>query len=850
MAEKYRIGPLLLDAEAQALTHGGKPIALGQRPIAVLTVLVRAAGDYVPKTRIVESAWPGLFVEESNLSVQISAIRRALCIVPGGDTWLETLARRGYRFVGPVVALSNKTNCGNATTRAPTNFAEPITSFVGRETEQAIVRSLLVSHRLVTLTGAGGIGKTRLALRVAVEMRDAYEDGVWLIELASLREPDFVPRTVTAVLGLEEHPGKSSAKMLAEYLESKHLLLVLDNAEHLLAAIAQLTDELTRQCPHITVMVTSREQLAVLGEATYRVPSLSVPRRDRQLTAESVSPYESAQLFRQRAQLFLRQFDITDQNAPALASICERLDGIPLALELAAGRMRSMSVEEVNHRLDQRFRLLTGASRTAPRRQQTLRAVVDWSYDLLNDAEKMLLDRLSVFSGGWTLEAAEQVCNGEGIESWEVLDILTALIDKNLVVADERRGQTRYRLLETVRQYAWDRLTERRDGRRWQDEHRAYFLELATHAEPHLRSSEQRAWLDRLEAEHDNVRSALRWSSAKEETAQGLELAASFWPFWLMRGHFHEGRTWLSAFLASTRAGEALHARARALRGSGVMAELEGDYRAASAAYEQSMAMFRELGDRRGIAGSLHNLGSVASAKGDDETAQALWEQTLAIRREMTDDLGIADVLGNLGKVAYHRGDYEAARAMWEESLSISRRLNDLRGVKFSLSNLGRLALDDADYASSRAMWEESRKIAQELGDRWAYAWSIMDLGDLAFAQNDYRKARTLHQESLSIRRELGNRPSVADSLERLAGIAFVLEAPLRGARICGAVERLREEIGVPLSPDEQIRYDRSVDCARDAHGNDATFNSAWQGGREMTLEQAIAYALAADREA
>ena len=832
------------------LTQAGKPIALGRRAVAVLTALVRGAGDYVPKLRIVEAAWPGRFVEESNLSVQISAIRRALSIVPGGDGWLETLQGRGYRFVGPVALLRERMARETATISPRTNVTEPMTSFIGRESEQTEIRDLLTGHRLVTLTGAGGVGKTRLALRVASQMLDVHRDGVWLVELASLCDAGLVPRTVAAILGIEERSGKSSGKVLAEYLESKQLLLVLDNAEHLLAASAQLVDEVTRQCPHVAVLMTSRERLGVPGEAIYRVYPLSVPDRQSELTAERLFRYESVQLFRERAQLLVPNFVITEHNAPAVAAICQRLEGIPLAIELAAARVRSMSAEEVNRRLDQRFRLLTGGSRTAPRRQRTLRAAIDWSYDLLSDTEKRLLDRLSVFSGGWTLEAVEEVCSGDGIEQWEVLDLMTALVDKNLVLTREDHAETRYGLLETVRQYAWDRLTQCTDCARWNRGHLAYFLQLAEQAERHLRSAEQQRWLEVLEAEHGNVRSALRWSSATDDAAaDGLRLAASFWPFWLMRGHFREGRAWLARFLAATPAEQSLPARARALRGSGVMAELEGDYAAARASYEQSIAICRELGDRRGIAGSLNNLGSIASAQGDEETARRLWEQTLEIRRETADALGIADVLGNLGKVAYHRRDYEAARAMWDESLSISRQLNDRRGMTFSLSNLGRVALDQRDYATARAMWEESRTMAEELGDRWGYAWSLMNLGDLACAQNDYPTGKMLHQDSLAIRRELGNRPSIADSLDRLAAVAFVLQGPLVAARIWGAVERLREEIGTPLSSDERIRQEGLVASARHVLGDDSAFSSHWQHGRGMTLEQAMAYALQADKD-
>ncbi|MGE5102447.1 MAG: ATP-binding protein, partial [Deltaproteobacteria bacterium] len=488
---------------------------------------------------------------------------------------------------------------------------------------------------------------------------------------------------------------------------------------------------------------------------------------------------------------------------------------------------------------------LTGGARTVPRRQQTLRAAIDWSYDLLSDAEKALLARLSVFAGGCTLDAAEHVCVGEGLETHDVLDLLAALGDKSLVLIAEGDGVTRYWLLETVRQYARDRLNQSCENGRSQHAHLAYFLHTAEEAGPQLRGPEQQRWLERLEAEHDNMRSALAWSSEEDgESTGGLRLAGALWFFWLMRGHFREGRDWLSRLLAAAPVSEALHARARALRGRGVFAELEGDYVTARAVYEQSIALCRQSGDRGGLAAALNNLGSVASAQGDVQTALVLWEQSLAIRRELHDVRGTADLLGHLGKAAYNRGDHASARAMWEESLAISRELGDAWGVGFSLSNLGRLALDEGDYASSREMLEASRNFSHESGDKWGYAWSLMDLGDLAYSQHDYSAARALQQECLAIRRDLHNRPSIADSLERLAQIALALTRPSGAARIWGAAERLREELGVPLSADERRRYEGLVASARQILADDEDFNVAWREGRAMTLEQAIAYAL------
>ena len=686
----------------------------------------------------------------------------------------------------------------------PNNLPQQLTSFIGRENEIVEVKKLLGTTRLLTLTGSGGCGKTRLATHVAADLLDAYPDGVWLVELASLADPDLVPQTVIRVVGLKEEPGRSLAQTLSEHLKSRHLLLVLDNAEHLLSACAQLADAVLRQCPRIVILVTSREVLGMAGELTYRVPSLSVPDPKRDATPEHLSQYESVRLFIERARFQLPQFAVTQQNAPALVSVCYRLDGIPLALELAAARVRSMSVEEVNQRLDQRFLLLTSGSRTALPRQQTLRALIDWSYGLLNDAEKALLCRLSVFAGGWTLAAAENVCVGESVDDGATLDLLTSLVDKSLVLAVERNGATRYRLLETVRQYLSDRLRESGEDARRKERHLAYFLTLAEEAELQLIGSHQQTWLDRLETEHDNVRSALAWSNTSGgNAANGLQLAGFVWWFWLVRGYFGEGRGWLSALLTTVPSGEALVARAKALTGAGALALQQGDYPAARALHGESLAIRRQLGDRRGIASSLGNLGNVFYDQGDYPTARALYEESLAIWRELGDQRGIARALNNLAGAAHDQGDYPAVLAMFEESLAIFRKLDDLGGIAMLLNNLGDLASSQSDYAGARALYIEGLTIRSELGDRWG----------------------------------------IAETLNGLAYVAFGLASFGQATRMWGGAERLREEIGATLQPRDRLRYDRQVAAARAAMGDNA-FDLTWQDGRAMTLEQAIRFAL------
>ena len=726
----------------------------------------------------------------------------------------------------------------------PNNLPQQLTSFIGREREIAEIEALLVKAWMLTLTGSGGSGKTRLCLQVAADSLEQFPDGAWFVELAPLADPVLVPQTVASVLGLKEEPGKPITQTLTEHLKRKRLLLLLDNCEHLLDPCAKVADALVRQCPGVQILVSSREALGVAGEQTYRVPSLSLPDRKKVQTPTTLSQFESVQLFIARALLVRPNFQVTNQNAPAVASLCWHLDGIPLAIELAAARVRTLSVDEIDAKLDQRFRLLTGGSRTALPRQQTLRSLIDWSYDLLHEREKLLLQRLSVFAGGWTLAAAEQVCVGEGMEDWEVLDLLTSLADKSLVVAEEKDGHSRYRLLETVRQYARERLLEGEGGKAVRERHRDTFLALVEEAEPKLLGAEQAEWLQRLEEEHENLRAALDWSVAEAGSAGGLRLCGALLRFWATRGHLSEGREWCVRVLGKAGSEERTQQRAKALNVAGVLAYYQGDYHAARARYEESLAILRQLGDRKGTASALNNLGNVTGEQGDNSAARALHEESLAIRRELGDRSGIATSLGNLGIVACDRGDFASARARHEECLAIRRELGDRGGIANSMHNLGLVAYYQGDYPGARSLYEECLANWREMGYRFGMAVALSNLGNLVFAQGEYPAAGALHQEGLLIRRALGDRRGIAYSLEGLASVVAARDSSLHAAGIWGAAERLREEIGSPLSPNERPRYDRHVVAARAALGDDAAFDRAWQGGRELMLEQAIELAL------
>jgi non-specific serine/threonine protein kinase len=680
------------------------------------------------------------------------------------------------------------------------NLPRQLTSFIGREREIAEIKNLLATVLLLTLTGSGGCGKTRLALKVAEDLMSQFPDGVWFVELAALSDLAFVAQAVAGALGVGERPGSPLVNTLIDHLGSKNVLLVLDNCEHMIDACAALSESLLRSCPNLRILATSRESLGIGGERAWRVPSLSMPDPVRMSPISAgtsdLTQYEAVRLFIDRAAA--AGFKATKGNAPTIALICHRLDGIPLAIELAAARAKALSVEQIADHLDDRFRLLTGGGRTAPPRQKTLLATMDWSYGLLSEAERVLFRRLSAFVGEFTLPAAEEVC-ADGIGRDEILDLLTHLVAKSLVAVKEERGEARYRLLETIRQYARSRLLESGEESVLRGRHRDWFLSLAERAEPELRGPDQGMWLDRLELEHDNLRAALAWSRESGEAEEALRLAGALWWFWYARGYWNEGRTWLEGAL-SEGSGTSASVRAKALNGAGLLARDQGDYGRAEMLCEESLALFRKLGDKRGIAWSLRNLGFVVWSRGDNERAGMLSEGSLALFREIGDKWGIANSLRILGLVARRQGDYGRAAELGEGSLALSR----------------------------------------EIGDGWGIARSHSFLGYVAFGRGDYERASMLYRDGLAMSRELKDKWDFDWCLKGLAGVAEAEGQLGQAARLFGAEEALREAIGVLPSPFSKDDYDKSVAAVRAGLGEEK-FAAAWEEGRAMTPEQAIA---------
>lgn len=726
--------------------------------------------------------------------------------------------------------------------RAPNNLPGQLTSFIGRRRERAEVRRLFGSSRAVTLTGPGGSGKTRIAIQVATDMLNEQPDGAWLVELESLSDRDLVPQTVASVLGVQEEPGRPLLEVLAGYIVSKQMLLVLDNCEHLASAVAAAAEGLLRECPQLRILATSREPLGLRGELVWRVPMLSVPdiRTTAVKTKDIVSRYESVRLFVDRAVAALPSFQLTDRNATAVAQICHRLDGIPLAIELAAVRVKALPVEKILARLTDRFQLLTGGSRTALPRQQTLRATVDWSYELLAPKERILLNRVTVFAGGFTLEAAEGVCPNGDIADAEVLDLVSALVDKSLVVPDEmEEGGGRYRLLETIRDYGGEKLRASGEADLVSARHGDYFITFAETAEPELRGPEQALWLKRIEQEHDNVRLGIREYVARGNSEGALRLAGALWRFWYVRGYWEEGRKRLGEVASVGDTGARTSGRAKALYGGAVLARVQGDFRAAETMLQESLAIACELGTRGAVADALFELGNVANQQEDLVAARGFYEQALDIRRELRDRPGIALTSHGLGVVAYAMGDPAAARALYEEAIGIQHELGNLRSEAAGLNGLGDVALYQGDLPAAREFQNRSLAIQRELGDKSGIAFSLRLLGRIAVREGDVASARALLLESLEIFQDVGDTGGIADAIEAMAELSATAGDAERALRLAGAAAAHREAIQVPLAGPDQEQLTRSLAAARAKLG-DGDAERAFAAGRAIGLERAV----------
>lgn len=701
------------------------------------------------------------------------------------------------------------------------NLPNPQSSFVGREWEMVEVKRSLAMTGVLTLTGTGGCGKTRLALEVARDLVGVYPDGVWLVELAPLSDPELVPRAVAATLDVSEQPGRPLTETLSNYLRSRQTLLVLDNCEHLIAGCARLADALLGSCPGLRVLATSREALGVAGEANWPLSPLTLPDAERSLPPiEELPRYEAIRLFLDRARARLPAFELTGENAGAVVEVCRKLDGIPLGIELATARLTVLAVEQVAARLNDSLQLLTTGPRTAVPRHRTLRATLAWSHDLLDEPERELFRRLSVFAGGWTLEAAEAVGVDDEIEEGRasnprVLDLLGGLVDKSLVVAEasaEAGGALRYRMLEPVRQYGRERLEESGEIEQVRERHARHYLALAEVAEPELIGAGQVAWLERLEAEYGNLRAALDWcldeEDAEERAETGLRLAAALGRFWGRHGP-SEGLRWLEKGLARGRASPA-SLRAKALNEAGFIAIYQGDPQSV-ALLEESLALYKELGDRSGAAMAITHLGHASTHAGQRVRLAALRVEAEAMLREPLDRRTSGHLLLFLGIAAQSDRDHEQVAIRIEESLALLKEVGDLRGVAMCLTTLGMGALDRRDPGRAAEVFEEDLRVLREIKDKVGIVYGLLGM----------------------------------------AAVNALRGRPTAAARLFGAAESLREDIGHPLMPHEEASYDYEGYLASARAGlTEAAFDAAWSEGSAMSFERAIEYALSPEEPA
>jgi predicted ATPase/transcriptional regulator with XRE-family HTH domain len=764
----------------------------------------------------------------------------------------------------------------------------PLTSLLGREEDVTAVCALLRRPEvgLVTLTGAGGIGKTRLALRVATELRADFADGTCFVSLATLDDPALVVSTIAHTLGLKETENRSPYDLVQRALRDKRLLLLLDNFERLLPAAPRLTALLAR-CLQLKILVTSRAVLHVQGEYEFLVSPLALPALEPLPALEALASSPAVALFLQRAQAVRPAFQLRDSNASAIAEICVRLDGLPLALELAAARSKLLSPQELLARLSHRLEVLTSGPQDLPERQQTLRNTILWSYQLLGAQEQRLFRRLSVFAGGCQLQAAEAVCaaldHGER-GAWHILERVTSLLDKSLLQTVQQEGkQSRLVMLETIREYGLEALVTSGEMEASRQAHAHYYLELAEEAERELEGLQAAVALEQLEREHDNLRAVMRWSLERGEMGHSIEMAlrlgAALQQFWKVRGHLSEGRTFLEQALVKSEGTEA-PVRVRALRAAASLAYRQGDMDRTEGLCEESLARCRELEDTGGIALSLRLLGAIAYRRSNLAVAYSLTEEALALFREVGDKEGIAQSLADLAHVVSQQGEYaraielhEEALALWrevghmqciaqshcclaemlffsqgdparvhallEEGLALSRELGDKEGIAWSLALSGQLALSQGDAASARGLIEESLGLYREMGNREDIARSLFVLGRVAESLGDYAAARALYKESLAIGRVVGANRYIASCLEGLAGLFVAQEEPVRAVRLWGVAEALREAMGTPIPPVYGAGYEHSVAAARAQLGEKA-FAATWAEGRMMTLDQVL----------
>jgi non-specific serine/threonine protein kinase len=696
--------------------------------------------------------------------------------------------------------------------------------------------------RLLTLTGPGGTGKSRLALKVAYNLRGEFPDGSFFVALEPIADHSLVVSVIAQTLGVKESGDASLTETLKKYLRDKRMLLILDNFEHV-AAAAPLVSNLLMAAPGIVFLVTSRAALRLSGEHEFQVPPLHLPNLESLPPVSDLMHCSSVALFTQRAMAAKSDFLLTEINARAIAEICTRLDGLPLAIELAAARVKLLPPQAMLMRLESPFKLLTGGARDMPQRQRTMRETIAWSYNLLETPEKSLFTRLAVFIGGFTLEAAEAICNAESGCGIETHDGVASLVDKSLIQQTEQAGgEPRFVMMETIREYGLECLKANGEEEIFRRHHASFFLQLAERSEPELGGTEQSIWLAYLEQDHDNFRAALRWALSEREAEIALRLAASLWWFWYLHGHYSEGRSWLERVLAEA-SGQRTTFRSRALIGAGGLAFLQCEYSLSEKLLKEGLSLARELSERESIATALQLLGSVAREQGDYNRSIELHQESLSLWRELNNKRGSARSLNYIGFASWLHGDFEKTAAVCEETLGLFRELGDKEGIVWSLMNLSAVMYYRGNYAQAESLCWESLDLSRSIGYKEGIAWSLNIWGNVTRQQGQFDKGKAMLQESLELHYELQDRWRLASVLESLGAISYEQKKPNDSARLLGSAEALREAVGTPLPPVDREERDHYLEMTRSALG-DEKFNLLWIEGRTMNIEQIVVYAL------
>ena len=816
-------------------------------------------------------------ISDSVFALVVTALPAGVSIRDLGEHRLKDLPRPEHLYQLEIDGLPTEFPPLKTLDVRKNNLPLQLTSFLGRTAELAALKELLAGGRLVTLVGTGGIGKTRLAIELATEVLEDF-GYVWLAELAPITDPGLVAQTLMAAIDVREQAGRTPIDALIDYFAPKSALVILDNCEHLVEACAILAESLLEACPKLKIIATSREHLGVPGEASWRVPSLPVPDPEWLPALEQVAESAAVALFVDRATAASPSFQLTKENAPLVVQICQRLDGIPLAIELAAKRLSLLTLPQMITRLNDRFRLLTGGGRTALPRQQTLRAAIDWSHELLAESERTLLRRASVFAGGFSLELAEEICAWTPLDAADMLDLLGTLVSKSLIVYDETGS--RYGMLETIREYAVERARSAGEDGEIATRHRTRFLALAEEADRELHGPAQLRWFDLIDTEIANFRAAFDSYLTHEDAQAALRIASGLGLYWRARGRFTEGRGWLERGLAPREAVPAT-LRARALAWASYLAIYQGAYTQAQIRGEESLNLYTAAGDGWGTGFALQVLGAVALNQDDYPSAARLEQESVRYLRQNgdTDGLGLSYVY--LGVVALRRGEYPGAMGLLEQALLNFREVGDIRRVSIALRLMGEVELCQGHYTPATSLLDESLVLVREAKDRVDLGLTVYLLGQAARAAGDLPRAKALFEESLAVAREFNDTLSAGLALCELAtvardmgelqvAIALVEEslrtldprekfgivaclhalamvasqegAAERAAILFGASHRLREEIGAAIPPFERDEYDHWTGRVQSQLGDDE-FARLLAEGRSMTIDAAIAYA-------